>query len=122
MSDKLQNPPFQFKKKSPSILMSRTKTLKEAISSRNPGALSYIYSLGDDYLFIDSIKKNSAGENVFVHRHFDINRIPLQELTSDKFINSFKDYSVNTYGLFGGMKKKSRKHGLRKKNKTSKRK
>ena len=99
-------------KKSPSILMSQTKTLEKVILSRNPGALSYVYSLGDDYLFIDSVKKNSAGENVFVHRHFDINRIPLQEMTADQFLKSFKDYSVNTRGLFGGRSKKSRRIGV----------
>lgn len=98
--------------------MSQTKTLKKILESKNPGALSYVYNLGDDYLFIDSIKKNSNGENVIAHRHFDINRIPIQELTVDKFVNSFKDYSLNTHGLFGGKNlKKSRKHGFAKKGK-----
>jgi hypothetical protein len=106
--------------------MSQTKTLQEVILSRNPGTLSYVYSLGDDYLFIDSVKKNAAGEKVFVHRHFDINRIPLQEMTAVQFMNSFKNYSVNTRGLFGGRAKKSRRTtrrvGFGKKRKTRKRK
>lgn len=99
--------------------MSQTKTLKEVLSSKNPGALSYVYNLGDDYLFIDSVKKNPAGENVITHRHFDIRRTPLQDLTVDNFVNTFGDYSVNTHGLFGGRKshKKSRKHGFAKKRK-----
>jgi hypothetical protein len=102
--------------------MSKTKTLKEVLQSKNTGALNYVYNLGDDYLFIDSVKKNPAGENLIVHRHFDINRIPIQELTVDKFVNSFKDYSLNTHGLFGGKNlKKSRKHGFAKKRKTCKR-
>jgi len=101
--------------------MSQTKTLQEVILSRNPGALSYVYSLGDDYLFVDSVKKNSAGENVFVHRHFDINRIPLQEMTAEQFFNTFKNYSVNTRGLFGGRAKRTRRVGFGKR-KTQKRK
>jgi hypothetical protein len=109
-------------KKSPSILMSQTKTLQEVILSRNPGALSYVYSSGDDYLFVDSVKKNSAGENVFVHRHFDINRIPLQEMTAEQFFNTFKNYSVNTRGLFGGRAKRTRRVGFGKKRKIGKRK
>jgi hypothetical protein len=99
--------------------MSQTKTLKEVLDSKNPGALSYVYNLGDDYLFIDSIKKNSNGENVIVHRHFDIRRTPIQEMTVDKFVNTFKDYSVNTRGLFGG-KTRSKKHGFAKKRRTMK--
>jgi len=108
------------KKYNCTIIMSQTqtKTLKEVLDSKNPGALSYVYNLGDDYLFIDSIKKNSNGENVIVHRHFDIRRTPIQEMTVDKFVNTFKDYSVNTRGLFGGKRlKKSRKHGFAKKRK-----
>lgn len=98
--------------------MSQTKTLKEVLSSKNPGALSYVYNLGDDYLFIDSVKKNPAGKNVIVHRHFDIRRTPLQEMTVDNFVNTFGHYSVNTRGLFGGKShKKSRKHGFSKKRK-----
>ena len=104
--------------------MSETKTLKEVVLAKNPSVFNYVYNLGDDYLFIKSLKKNSAGNTVFDYRHFDINRLPPQEMTSEKFLNTFQKYSVKTYGMIGGRKsrgKKSRKYELGKKRKTQKR-
>jgi hypothetical protein len=66
-------------------IMSETKTLNEVILERNPAVFNYVYSLGDDYLFIKSLKKNSAGNTVFDYRHFDISRLPPQEMTPENF-------------------------------------
>lgn len=100
-----------------------TKTFEEVVLEKNPDVFNYVYNLGDRYLFINSIKKDSDGKNVFEFRHVDIRTLLKHEMTTEQFLRAFKTYSMNKYGIVGGSNKtrgkKSRKNGV--KNKTSKR-
>jgi hypothetical protein len=89
--------------------MTETKTFLEIASTRNPSMLNYVYNLGDDYIFVKSFERNSDGTFDVDYRHFDINRLPPQRMPADRFLETFRNYSMKTYGLLGGGRKSRRK-------------